>query len=69
MCNNEGYNITGEGVYNGQVIAGGSMTFMSGVVINNVPFVPEPRSIISLLGIGAMGLVGFAWRRRRLADG
>lgn len=59
--------MTGEGVYNGQVIAGGNLTFMSGVVIHNVPFVPEPATLVGLAGMAGMGLILVARRRRQAA--
>jgi LPXTG-motif cell wall-anchored protein len=32
-----------------------------------LPPVPEPSSIVIMLGFAGMGLVGVVWRRRRIA--
>ncbi len=42
---------------------GVSITFDSGIASPNVRAVPEPASLI-MLGTGALGLLGYSWRRR-----
>jgi hypothetical protein len=34
---------------------------------NGISGVPEPVGIVALLGLGGMGLIGLAWRRRKAA--
>jgi hypothetical protein len=43
---------------------GVSITFDSGIASPNLTAVPEPSSIV-MLGIGALGVLGYGWRRRR----
>jgi hypothetical protein len=48
--------------YSLQTIGGPNLTFEYS---NLVSVVPEPPTFV-LLGVGAIGLLGYAWRRRRL---
>ena len=52
-------------VYGPQVVAALVVT-TEGSRVLAAPFsVPEPAGLIAMLGIGGMGLIGLAWRRRR----
>lgn len=53
---------TGQATFVGNIDSGGFP--VQGISVSNA--VPEPSSV-ALLGLGAVGLVGYAYRRRRLA--
>ena len=56
-------------VVNGRIIGGSDqdLELVSGFVLNSPPPVPEPASVVSLLGLGGMGLLGLVRRRRSRA--
>jgi hypothetical protein len=48
----------------GQTVASGGGWFGGNVEFGNAAVIPEPASM-TLFGIGALGLVGYGWRRRK----
>lgn len=44
----------------------GTLSDLAGPLTNGTQIIPEP-STLTLCGIGVLGLVGYGWRRRRLA--
>jgi hypothetical protein len=59
------FSLNGNAVANINAAIGGGATYFS-IGGTLAPAVPEPGSL-TLLGLGAFGLFGYAWRRRRLA--